>query len=208
MKGELKSFITFLRRFILFLMFLLFLLFFEDCFYFYIIIVLLCLLFPSSNGIWLSYWKTFLRLWGFKVGFHICTNLENAWSTQCDYDKVNVYWFVSFKSLDVACFTRNYYLTKNGISFETFLSLKFNRMSFVNIRKYLEFFCLSLPPRSQPLIAIVLHVCYQHLNAVKVFFCLLARALIMAQKLWSVASTSAIQFAWCCLIKIKLIVVF
>ena len=52
-----------------------------------------------------------------------------------------------------------------------FSSLTFNSIPFVNISKYLEFFSMTLLPKSQSLIAINLHVCYQYLSAVKAFFC-------------------------------------
>ena len=63
---------------------------------------------------------------------------------------------------------------KNGISFETFLSLKFNGIPFANIPKYLEFFVCHSPlppsPKSQSLITVSLHVYYQYPNAIKAFF--------------------------------------
>ena len=105
------------------------------------------------------------------------------------YEQVNVQCFVSFNSLglplDVACFKRSYYLTKKWNKLrDYYLSLKFIRIPIVNIPKYLQFFCMTLSPKSQSLITISLHVCYQYINVVKASFCLRAKSSIMAQELW------------------------
>ena len=100
-----------------------------------------------------------------------------------------VQWFVSFNSLwlplHVACLKRSYYLTtKWNKLWETILflsdSTEYPLSTFLNI---CDFFCMTLSTKSQSLVAISFHFCYQYLNVVKAFFCLRARSSIMAQEL-------------------------
>ena len=143
-------------------------------FYFFFIIILLVLLLLSSKRHMTVLLKNVSKRWRFKVGFHSCTSLESVWAEILRLGQCVVVWQLWFfeTSFKWSLFKRSYYQTRKWNKLWNYsLSLKFNRIPFANIPKYLQFFCMTLTPKSQSLFAINLHLCYQYLNAVKAFFC-------------------------------------